>query len=366
MDSHQFNEKLEKLRRAPAETKVLKLVLAGHTNAEIARSRGTAEGTIRKQISNVYEKFGIKSEVSDGQSQRDELKALFQQYKPEWVGDCASDVTNEVSNEQELLNQDSLPPLDSSSVKKSQSMINFEARILNQIDLSSLLSSSARVAEGDEDLMSLATKMLEELGFEEIFKVTKSSGYVGYRFLNPKKVVYPYRLILSQHQDGLCISIPKYILEPYLLTLKYWIDGSEEDNLDEVQVIAGIFLVLPSKRDAFLESLHPNYWNILEVERKTIGTFYLNDIRKACDKTDVDFFDYYYVSSSISLQEFNPDTLSDDRSSYLVLGEDKRFSYTWQICISSSEDLQEFIDYVGKILIPDGNNPYLALDDIPF
>ncbi|HAA26383.1 MAG TPA: hypothetical protein DCE56_00275 [Cyanobacteria bacterium UBA8553] len=101
----------------------------------------------------------------------------------------------------------------------------------------------------------------------------------------------------------------------------------------------------------------------VEVERKTIGTFYLNKCEKFYDEEEV--APYYRVYSSIALQEFHPNTLSDSNS-YLVLGEDKRFSYTWQICINSSEILQEFIDHFGKILILDADRRYLDLDDIPF
>ena len=116
--------------------------------------------------------------------------------------------------------------------------------------------------------------------------------------------------------------------------------------------------MLPLKKDIFLDSLHPNYWNILEVECKTIGSFYLNEFEKENYKYDEEDYAYYWVYSSIALQEFNPNTLSDDSNSYLVIGEDKRFSYTWQICIRSSEVLQEFIDYFGKILVLDDGQPF--------
>jgi hypothetical protein len=148
-----------------------------------------------------------------------------------------------------------------------------------------------------------------------------------------------------------------------LLTLKYWID-EEEFNTEEV--IAGRFLVLPSKTDIFLESLHPNYWSIREFVGKIVGTFYLNEVKKLY------YYDerygscsYYRACSSISVDEFNPNTLSASNS-YLVLREDKRFSYTLQICISSREVLQEFIDHFGKILILDNGIPDADDPDIPF
>jgi hypothetical protein len=334
MDSHQFNEKFEKLRRAPVKAEVLRLVLAGHTNAEIARLRGRAEGTIRKQISKIYEDFRIEIESPGDQPLRDELKGLFRKHKPEWITNYPSTSTNQISEEGQQKENDTDKPLSSTQ---------------------------------DDDLMFLATRMLEQLGFDQKFKVTKGFQYRGYRLKNPEKRANPYQLILSQQQEGLCISIPQYILEPYLLTLKYWTNDEETGNPEENT--AGKFLVLPLKRDIFLDSLHPHYWKILEVERKTIGTFYLNEFEKIYYEEYEDF-DYYNACYNMCLQEFNPNNLSDS-DSYLILGEDKLFSYTWQICISSHEVLQEFIDHFGKILILDADRPYLDadrpdLDDIPF
>jgi len=333
MNSQQFNEVLEKLRRAPVKVEVLQFLLAGHTNAKIAQLRGRPEGTIRKQISQLYKDFAIESEFPGDQTLRDKLKALFRKHKPEWITNNHSISTNQISKEGQQ-----------------------EA---NERDKPLLLLPRTQ----DEDLMSLATKMLEQLGFDEIFKVTKASGYIGYRFKKPEEIAYPYRLILSQKQEGLCISIPQDILEPYLLTLKYWTD-EEEFNTEEV--IAGRFLVLPSKKDIFLESLHPNYWSIREFVGKIIGTFYLNELK------ELYYYDerygscgYYRACSSISVDEFNLNTLSASNS-YLVLREDKRFSYTLQICISSSEVLQEFIDHFGKILILDDGIPDADDPDIPF
>jgi hypothetical protein len=335
MNFHQFNDAWEKLRRAPVKAKVLQLLLDGQTNAEIARLRGRAEGTIRKQISVIYKDFGIRGESPGDEPLRDELKALFRKYKPEWITNYPSTSTNQISEEGQQ--------------KENE----------NDRDKPPLLSPRTQ----DEDLMSLATRLLQKLGFDQKFKVTKGFQYIGYRFKNPEKRANPYQLILSQQQEGLYISIPQYILEPYLLTLKYWTNDLETGNPEENT--AGKFLVLPLKRDIFLDSLHPHYWNILEVERKTIGTFYLNEFEKIYYEEYEDF-DYYNACSSICLQEFNPNNLSDSNSYLLVLGEDELFSYTWQICISSHEVLQEFIDHFGEILILDADRPYRDLDDIPF
>ena len=98
MNRSQFNEALEKLERAPAKKKVLLLVLAGHIDTEIAVKTNTKEGTVRKQISNIYQSFGIKGEYKgDRRPRRDDLVAQFRKYKPEWVSDFPAIVKNEVS-----------------------------------------------------------------------------------------------------------------------------------------------------------------------------------------------------------------------------------------------------------------------------
>jgi hypothetical protein len=325
MNRQQFNDALEKLRLAPRKVEVLRFVLAGHTNAKIAQLRGRPEGTIRKQISQLYKDFAIQSQFPGDKPLREELKGLFRQYKPEWISDCTSTITNQVSREGKQENESNKPPLLSPSMQH-------------------------------QDLMPLATRILEQLGFDQKFKLTRAFQYIGYRLKNPEKVTNPYLLILCQGKERLYISIPQYILEPYLLTLKYWVNS--EETLEIEEAIAGIFLVLPFKRDIFLDSLHPNYWNVLEVEGKTVGTFFLNEV----EKVFYNDFDYYNACSSIPLEEFHPNTLSDS-DSYLVLNEDKRFPYTWQVCISSSEVLREFIAYFGKVLI---ENQCLILEDLPF
>lgn len=84
MNRHQFEKALEKLRRAPAKEKVLLLILAGHTDAEIALETGTKEGTVRKQISNLYKDFDIKGDFEgDRRSRREALLEKVERFKPE-------------------------------------------------------------------------------------------------------------------------------------------------------------------------------------------------------------------------------------------------------------------------------------------
>jgi hypothetical protein len=334
MNSPQFKEALEKLRQAPRKAEVLRLMLAGHTNAEIARLRGRAEGTVRKQISNIYQDFGIESEFPGDQALRDKLKALFGKYKPDWITNCSSVVVNESSNQGELVNQNGVPYL--------------------------VPSNDELFEEVGEDLLFLAINMLQQLGFNQKFKMIKASEYVGYRFKYPGEGDKRYQLFLNQRKYGLCVSITKYILEPYLLNLEYWVDIGE--NLG--RMIAGRFLIIPGRESLFLDSLNPKYWNLLEVEGKTVGTFYLNER----ENPEV----YNPMTDEVTqscLDGFSRYSLSDWES-YLVIREDEKFTYTWQVFIDSKQVLQEFIGYFGNILM---NQEYCEVlykidcgEDIPF
>ncbi|MEH1832549.1 MAG: helix-turn-helix transcriptional regulator [Nostoc sp.] len=231
MNSPQFNEALENLRKAPRKVEVLKLLLAGHTNDEIAQFRGRAEGTVRKQISNIYNDFGIKNEFPGDRALRDKLKALFLKYKPEWVSNSSLAITNEVSNQLEKINYDGVPSL--------------------------VLSGDEIFEEDWEELMFLATNMLQQVGFEEKFKMSKASQCIGYRLKNPGERDKRYQIFFKQSLYGLSVSINKLILDPYLLNFQYWIYIYEYKVLSES--IAGRFLVLPGKENLFLDSLNPKY-----------------------------------------------------------------------------------------------------------
>ncbi|WP_375479415.1 helix-turn-helix transcriptional regulator [uncultured Nostoc sp.] len=306
MNSRQFNEALEKLRKAPRKVEVLKLLLAGYTNDEIAQSRGRAEGTVRKQISNVYKDFGIKSEFPGDRPLRDKLKDLFLKYKPEWVSNYSPAITNEASNQLEKINYDGVTSL--------------------------VLSGDEIFEEPGEELMFLAINILEALGFEQKFKMSKALQYVGYRLKKLEKGSNSYQLILLKQKERLSISMPLDILEPHLLNLKYW---EYSDAVEEICLCTkGRFWVLPNKKDIFLESLHLNYWHILQVEGQTVG-------------------DRYIAGSSMTLEEFNPETLSDG-STYLVVNYDERFNdkwNMWKVSINLKEVLQDFLSYFGKILM---------------
>ncbi|MBD2694896.1 hypothetical protein [Anabaena catenula] len=317
MNKQQFQEILEKFKKAPKKTEVLQLVLNGRTNAEIAQLKGGHKGTVRKQISNIYKDFGIESEFPGDKDQRDKLKALFCQYKPEWVSNDFSISTNEQINQLENINN-------------------------NVISL--VPSDGELVAEVEEDLMSLAISILEHIGFDELFNMKKGLDVVGYRLKSPKTADKRYQIFIEYYSKlGLRVSINKDILEPYLLNLKYWLYIDESWG----EKIAAQLLIIPRREKLFLAALDPKYWNIFEVEAKTVGDVYLND------KENPEYYDQ--TTGKITqkcLDGFSKQKLSD-RESYLVIHENQEFNfnYTWKMLINSKEVLKDFLAYFGKILM---------------
>lgn len=312
MNRQHFKETLEKLElRKPCTVEVLRRLLAGDTDAQIALSRGRDQGTVRKQVSKIYQDFGIKGKFpGDRQSRRNELIALFAKYKPEWVNDCPPAVTNEVSDEGKKVNHFGLPQPVSSSTKESKA---------------------------GEDLMLLATSMLEQLGFNQKFRVNRTAQYIGYRLKNTGGGYKHYQLILAQRPECLSISINKQFLNQEILRLRDYtqpVFGAPE-YIEYITL--GDIWVLPSKEDVFLESMQFQYPGILRGE--ITGTFVLKDY-------DPDLQEWY----SIVKKDFNIENLSD-RDSYLILQENEIFPYTQQVCISSGEMLKEFIDHFGRSIM---------------
>lgn len=235
-----------------------------------------------------------------------------------------------------------------------------------QLEDNDFTSKTIKVFEEEGSLICLASKLLTQLGFDQEFKIIRSPKEIGYRFKNPKQGERHYQLVLVQDKEnlGIFISVAKHLLEPNILNLQYWEITEETEKPQEC--IAGSFFVLPNKKDIFLESLHLNYWNLLEAERNTTGTFDLNKIREA-ELYDSHYGSYrgYEVLPSILLDEFNCDTLSVTNS-YLVLNEDQVFPYSWQVYISSREVLEEFISYCGTRLMEYSDSLKASNDDLPF
>lgn len=176
-----------------------------------------------------------------------------------------------------------------------------------------------------------------------ISKSSQSIGYqtIGYRIKHHEQEDNPYKLVLLQNKYGLFVSISLDILEPHLLNIKYWKYSNDLGRTD--CFVKDRFWVLPSKKDIFLESLHPNYWILLQAPGITVGDCCLNKWEKIGNK-------YYNVISSIALEEFHLVTFSD-RQSYLIFSDDERFDDSCKVSITSREILEEFLNYFGRILM---------------
>ncbi len=51
-------------RPTPRQTDLLRLVAAGHTNAQIARRLGLSEGTVRTHLENIYSRLQVSSRAA--------------------------------------------------------------------------------------------------------------------------------------------------------------------------------------------------------------------------------------------------------------------------------------------------------------
>ncbi|MEH2421165.1 MAG: caspase family protein [Nostoc sp.] len=187
-------------------------------------------------------------------------------------------------------------------------------------------------------LISLATSIFEKLGFEEYF--IKSKGvyppYVAYKFRQPREDNEFYQLVLLQRNDGLDIYLLKEVLNISLLKIKCW---EYNDFTREADTLTkGIFLILPSKTDIFLDSLHPVYADFFK--GKVQGDFSLNRFYQD------EYGEEECTKPKFSLVEFPFEIMSNRRDSYLVVSDNELFTNTWKISIRSREVLEEVIDYL--------------------
>ncbi|BAY60665.1 hypothetical protein NIES22_07240 [Calothrix brevissima NIES-22] len=211
-----------------------------------------------------------------------------------------------------------------------------------------LVSTNIQVIQGGEDLLSLAISILEKLGFQDKFEENRTSQYIGYRFKKSHRGAKRYQLVLAQRKEGLCISIPKNVLNQHILVLTCETEGQLIDCGDHFQQfttnILGNFWVLPSKEDVFLEAVQSHYPDRLKGE--VTGRVSLNSYYQYLDHEGTEWSDII----SMSPDEFKVEHLGDS-SSYLVINEDKLFPYTWQVCVTSKLILVEFINHFAKSIL---------------
>lgn len=93
MREMQFDKVLDRLTYRRKE--VLLKLLAGETDAAIARELCIAEATVRKHVEHICREFGIVNDFPDERRfKRPELLALFSKYKPELVSPAAIALLN--------------------------------------------------------------------------------------------------------------------------------------------------------------------------------------------------------------------------------------------------------------------------------
>ncbi|MBE9126240.1 MULTISPECIES: LuxR C-terminal-related transcriptional regulator [unclassified Coleofasciculus] len=89
MNPWKFTAAFEEL--TPRRRQVLKLLLAGASDRDIAQSLHIEASTVRKHVENICLAFGLKNDFPDERrSKRGELIALFAKHQPEWVNINAS------------------------------------------------------------------------------------------------------------------------------------------------------------------------------------------------------------------------------------------------------------------------------------
>ncbi|MBW4451470.1 MAG: hypothetical protein KME55_01655 [Nostoc indistinguendum CM1-VF10] len=231
-----------------------------------------------------------------------------------------------------------------------------------------LISTNIQVIEGGEDLMSLATSLLDKLGFYNKFQEKRTSQYIGYKLKNPGKGAKRYQLVFAQRKEGLSISIPQEILEPYLLKLNFSINFfTKMPELKNVVTmfheISKFYWIIPSKKNVFFD-LSKEYRETFKDQ--IAGDFELNfdgiaykeaknaysdsKIQNINDMQLVDIIQNKYISK-------HPLSNSLDNSDCCLnigkgdIGKDKLFNYAYQVAINSREVLEEFITYFAKILM---------------
>jgi Bacterial regulatory proteins, luxR family len=102
MNQIQFDRILQELTHRRRE--VLRQVLAGQSDGEIAQSLNITEATVRKHIENICKHFGIRHDFSDDRrSKRPELIALFREYQPGFFPISEVDRTMDRNSESESI-----------------------------------------------------------------------------------------------------------------------------------------------------------------------------------------------------------------------------------------------------------------------
>jgi WD40 repeat protein len=83
MNTQKFIQIFEQL--TPTQHQLLRKLLAGETDEQIAHSSHIAKSTVRKHVQNICKAFELQKDLDKQYSKRAELVALFSKYKPEII-----------------------------------------------------------------------------------------------------------------------------------------------------------------------------------------------------------------------------------------------------------------------------------------
>lgn len=156
MNRWQFTEAFEEL--TPRRRQVLKLLLAGVCDQDIAESLHIETSTVRKHVENICSAFGLRNEFPDERrSKRGELIALFAKYQPEFVTKPSQSLTHQTSWEW-------VDEADQNTVKGNEAEIDVSSGVsftdqpkdvsdfpLNNRDIFILIDQSGSMVRKDED-----------------------------------------------------------------------------------------------------------------------------------------------------------------------------------------------------------------------
>lgn len=220
-----------------------------------------------------------------------------------------------------------------------------------------LVSTNIHVIEGGEDLMSLATTLLVQLGFHDKFEEKRTSQYTGYRLKNGGKESKRYQLVLAPRKEGLFISIPKKFFKRYLIALRIGtgqIEGGNEGIFR--QLCSKFFWIRPKKNsifrviiDSYNKETIPEALEYIDIENPDSQNIDFRDIYQA----EFQFDEIMENEDFNQLQQADQELLEALRRSQCCLEvyENQLFPYTLQVFINSSQVLKEFIGQFVKILM---------------
>lgn len=314
--------------------KVLVGFLAGHSREKIMIDADIpSDAALTGHLKELYKNFRIDTGWNDADDRRSGARklplliSLFAKCMPELISDRIAEVPDRVEQEDAI-------------AKSPQESVENKA-------------------DSGENLMSFAISILEQIGFNQKFKINRTSQYIGYRLKNPGERAKSHLLVLAQYKESLCISISRDILNSYVLELKFyddvWVRNEYGYDEAECQEFNRLYWVIPSKEDIFFE-ISQDYKDIFTGE--STGSFYLDP--KGIDTDDVihkDLKGFKLKRSEASGFDWHFDhgdllaRLDHSDCCISMNNIDRLFPHTRKLYINFREILEEFIHYFGEIFM---------------